>query len=334
MLGPMYAPKPECRDADYIDFPIVSPKAFCCTEAAAMQPDSPDPPAHDAFTRLLHRLEPDPATLWDKARPLVRRRGGLLVLDDSTPDKHLARKIDLVGRHWSGKHRRVVWGINLFSLAWSDGDRVIPRDYRLYDKATGGLTEDDHFLAMLHEARARGFEPACVAFDSWYSGLEDLEAVRACGWTFLTQLKADRKVDLDRRGYGAVAEVAIAPGGTVVHLQGFGSIRVSKVVSRDGDIEYRATNDLAMDELTRLAHAEQRWAIESYHRGLKQCCGVERAQVRAARAQRDHIGMAIRASLRLEHHFYATGISRYEAKTRIIRGAVRAYIANPLYKLP
>ena len=52
-----------------------------------------------------------------------------------------------------------------------------------------------------------------------------------------------------------------------------------------------------MDELTRLTHAEQCRGIESYHRGLKQCCGVERAQVRAARAQRNHIGMAIRAFL-------------------------------------
>ena len=55
MMGPMYAPTPQCVDADPIDFLIATPKAFCCTEAAAVQPESPDPPAHDAFTRLLHR---------------------------------------------------------------------------------------------------------------------------------------------------------------------------------------------------------------------------------------------------------------------------------------
>ena len=115
MMGRMYDPKPKCRDTDYIDFLIASPKAFCCTEAAAVQPESPDAPAHDAFTRLLHRLEPDPATLWDEARPMVHRKGGLLVLDDSTLDKHYAKKIDLVSRHWSGKHKRVVWGINLIT---------------------------------------------------------------------------------------------------------------------------------------------------------------------------------------------------------------------------
>jgi putative transposase len=330
----IFANAVKCRDTDYIDFLIASPRYFTCTEAAKVQPDSNQPPAHDAFTRLLHRLEPDPATLWEEARPLIRRKGGLLVVDDSTLDKHYAKKIELVTRHWSGKHKRVVSGINLITMVWTDGDRVIPCDYRLFDKAKDGLSKNDHFATMLGEAKARGFEPECVAFDSWYSGMENLKAVRARGWTFLTRLKVNRKVDLNRQGYRAVAETAISPEGTIVHLEGFGSVRVFKVVSRDGDIEYWATNDLAMDELSRLARGDQCWAIENYHRGLKQCCGVERAQVRAARAQRNHIGLSIRAFLRLEHHFYTTGVSWYEAKTRIIRGAVRKYIANPLYNLP
>src|SRR3954451_15504165 len=59
----------KCRDTDYIDFLIASPKLFSCTEAPRVQPEPIDPPAHDAFTRLLHRLEPDPETLWREARP-------------------------------------------------------------------------------------------------------------------------------------------------------------------------------------------------------------------------------------------------------------------------
>ena len=42
---------------------IASPKHFSCTEAARVQPEGPDLPAHDAVTRLLTRLEPDPQTL-------------------------------------------------------------------------------------------------------------------------------------------------------------------------------------------------------------------------------------------------------------------------------
>jgi putative transposase len=324
----------KCRDTDYIDFLIASPRAFTCAEAAKVQPPSPDPPAHDAFTRLLHRLEPDPGALWQEARAMVHRKGGVLVVDDSTLDKPYAKAIELVSRHWSGKHKSVVWGINLITMVWTDGDRTTPVDYRVYDKAKDGRTKNDHFLDMLSAAAARGFEPSCVLFDSWYSGLENLKAVRDRGWVFLTQLKVNRNVDVGRAGTRPVGVAAIAASGTVAHLPGFGSVRIFKVVSRDGDIEYWATNDLGMDELTRLAFAERCWAIEGYHRGLKQCCGVERAQVRTGRAQRNHIGLAIRAFLRLEHHFYTTGVSWYEAKARIVRGAVREYIARPLYRLP
>jgi hypothetical protein len=323
----------KCRDTDYIDFIIASPKSFCCTEAAKVQPESHAPPAHDAFTRLLIRLEPDPETLWTEARPQVRRRGGALVLDDSTLDKPYAKKMDLVNRHWSGKHHAVVRGINLITTIWTDGDRITPVDYRVYDKAKDGLTKNDHFRAMLRTAHARGFAPDCVTFDGWYSALENLKLIRSLGWRWLTRLKANRRVNLDRRGLKAVGATAIEAGGTVVHLEGYGLIRVFRIVSRDGDTEHWATDDLAMDELTRLSLAERTWAIENYHRGLKQCCGVERCQARAGRAQRNHIGMAIRAFLRLERHFHATGVSWYEAKARIIRGAVRAYIADPLYTL-
>jgi putative transposase len=323
----------KCHDTNYIAFIIASPKLFSCTEAAKVQPEAVDPPAHDAFTRLLLRMVPDPETLWREAGPRVDRGGGLLVLDDSTLDQPDAKAIDLVTRHWSGKHRAVVRGLNLITLLWTDGDRHIPCDYRLSDKGHDGLTKNDHFGARVEAAHARGFTPTCVAFDGWYSGLENLKRLRGLGWRWLTRLKANRRVNRDRQGLKAVGETAIEAGGTVVHLEGYGLIRVFRIVSRDGDTEYWATDDLAMDDRTRLGLAEQTWAIENYHRGLKPCCGVERCPARAARAQRNHIGMAIRAFLRLERHFYATGVSWYEAKAEIVRGAIRAYIANPLYSL-
>ena len=68
----------------------------------------------------------------------------------------------------------MVNGINLVTLLWTDGDRHIPCDYRIYDKATDGLTKNDHFRAMLEEAKTRGFAPECVCFDSWYASLKNL----------------------------------------------------------------------------------------------------------------------------------------------------------------
>jgi putative transposase len=315
---------PKCHDTTYIDFLIATPRAASCCEAARSQPAGRDPAAQDAYTRLLHRLEPDPETLYREIEPLVDNDDGVLVLDDSTLDKLYANKIEPVHRHWSGKHKAVVWGINLISLVWTDGDRIVPLDYRVFDKPKEGPTKNDHFRALIGAAQRRGFHPRAVLFDSWYSGLENLKLIRDCGWTFLTQLKVNRKVDRDRRGDQAVALVPIDPAGAIVHREGFGSVKVFKVVSRDGAIESWATNDLAMDELRRLELAERCWAVEEYHRALKRCCNVERCQVRSARAQRNHIGMAIRAFVRLWWHFYITGV---------VREAIRRYRSQPLYMI-
>jgi putative transposase len=134
-------------------------------------------------------------------------------------------------------------------------------------------------------------------------------------------------------GLAAISQIAIGAEGSLVQLPGYGLIRVFKIVARDGDIEYWATNDLQMSELTRIKYANYAWTIENYHRGIKQFCNLERAQVRAGRAQRNHIGLALRAFLRLEVHCYHKGISWFEAKTSIIREAVRSYLAKPLYTL-
>jgi len=73
----MHAPR--CTDTDYIDFLVATPRAVSCVEAARVQPRRAAAPAHDAFTRLLHRLEPDPAALWEEVEPLVDWTKGILV---------------------------------------------------------------------------------------------------------------------------------------------------------------------------------------------------------------------------------------------------------------
>lgn len=75
------------------------------------------------------------------------------------------------------------------------------------------------------------------------------------------------------------------------------------------------------------------WQIEVYHQGLKQFTGIERSQFRRAKAQRNHIGLAIRAFLRLEVFRLRYGVRWFEAKQTIIREAVRRYLAHPTLTL-
>jgi len=79
--------EPKVTDLDYITFLVAAQGVVSCTEGARVQPDEPGRAAHDALNRLLYRLEPDTTPLWLEAEALVHR-------------------------HWSGKHRTVVSGIN------------------------------------------------------------------------------------------------------------------------------------------------------------------------------------------------------------------------------
>jgi hypothetical protein len=148
------------------------------------------------------------------------------------------------------------------------------------------------------------------------------------------KLRGDRVVTPDDRRSRPLDEVAVSAEGTVLHLRGYGLIKVFRIDVPDGDTEYRATNDLRMDRGTCQHNAEVSFAIENYHREVKQFCGVEKCQARSARAQRNHIGLALRAFLRLEWHFFTTGVSAFENKLRIVRDAIRGYLARPVLTLP
>ncbi|MCA1640329.1 MAG: transposase [Acidobacteria bacterium] len=325
---------PKVTDEDYINFIIATPRDVTATEAGRVQPESKNAPAHDAFTRLLSRLEPDAETLWQEARTQIDLNAGVLVLDDSTLEKPYSEFNALVYRHWSGKQKEVVSGINLITLLWTDGVRVVPVDYRIFDKDRDGKTKNDHFAEMLLEAAKRGFNPALVCFDSWYGSVENLKLVRSLNWHFLTRLKSNRQVNVSRSGLQAVSNAGLCGGGgTLLWLKGFGEIKVFCVCATDGAAEYWATSVEAMTEPERVRFALSAWRIEMYHRALKQQCLIERAQCRRLRPVLNHIGLCIRAFVRIESHCYRERISWIQAKTSIIRDAVRAYLSNPRYLL-
>jgi putative transposase len=108
----------KCDELDYIHFVIAAQRVPDSVGAARCQ-------LQDAFTRLITRQPPDTEVLWQETEGLVNLKKEVLVLDDTTLDKPSAKHIELVTRHWSGKHHRVVLGINLISLLWTDGNALL-----------------------------------------------------------------------------------------------------------------------------------------------------------------------------------------------------------------
>jgi putative transposase len=114
----------------------------------------------------------------EEVEHFVAKAKGVLIIDDTTLDKPYAEKMAMVSSHWSGKHHAVWVGINLISLLWTDGKAHLSCDFCFYNHKQDGLTKNDYFQSMLNTAQERGFVQELVAFDSWYSSLENLKLVR------------------------------------------------------------------------------------------------------------------------------------------------------------
>ncbi len=115
-----------------------------------------------------------------------------------------------------------------------------------------GKTENDHFSDMLFKAKVAGFSPEYILFDSWHSGLKNLKLIDSYGWHWLTRLKPNRLINPDNTENIPLSSADISETGSVVHLKGYGFVKIFGIAGKKGRTEYWATNNLDMDEFERI----------------------------------------------------------------------------------
>lgn len=281
--------------------------------------------SHDKINRWTKEVKLTAAILWEYAKYWVERSPGYLIGDDVVLEKEYGAEIKLTSKQYSASDGKFVNGIGLTTLIWSDGEKHIPLDYRIYSKAVDGKTKNDHLREMLKTAKLRGLRPKAVLLDCWYASVDNLKAINAFGWIWITELKKNRIVNYG----GHLEDLNIPEEGLVVHLRAYGWIKVVKRVITDDHVGYLATNDLGLSADAIAKGYTERWQIEEYHRGLKQTTGIEECQARTARIQRNHIFCAILAFLTLEVKRMTDGTSWYQAKYSIVKDAIRTYLKSP-----
>lgn len=283
--------------------------------------------AHDSVSRWLSEYEHRPQELWNQVKPLVNVKAGYLVVDDTTLDKRYSRENELARPQYSGDAHGIINGINLVNLLWTDWEKCVPVDYRVYQKELDGKTKNDLFIELLKKAKKRGFSPLYALFDSWYSSIKNLKLIRAQDWKFICNLKSNRIVSRGRVQM-AISDLPLADKQVrKVWLKAFGHVLVCRVVATNGDIAYLATNALSLmdyDQFTN--HFQQRWNIEEFHRGIKQTTGIEKCYSTKITSQKTHIFAAFVAFIRLEAVRISIHISWYEQKSSIARFATTNYL--------
>ena len=114
----------KCTAGDYINFVIAAPRVVTATEAERVQPVSENAPSHDAFTRLLTRLEPNSESLWSESRSQIDLNRGILILDDSTLEKPYSKRNDLAYRQGPRQTKRSCLG-HQFDYSFVDRGRPL-----------------------------------------------------------------------------------------------------------------------------------------------------------------------------------------------------------------
>jgi hypothetical protein len=252
-------------------------------------------------------------------RVLFAVTGGSLILDDTVGEKPSARLLGEAAWVWSSQQSKVVFGVSVVLLVWTDGHSRIPVAYRVWTK--GGCSKVDLALELLSYARNQlKCKPQCVLFDSWDPATRLLKRIRDYGWYFVCQLKKNRTLD----GVAFAAYRQQPYWHAIGELSG--GLQVLVVRYRR---KYYATNRLSLTATEVRRHSRKRHEVEEgsrvrkRERGLEACqAGYRRPRAEATapqpRAQEHHMALCLVAYLIVERERLDHGMTWRECKRRLI----------------
>jgi DDE superfamily endonuclease len=135
--------------------------------------------AHDTLRRVLYQKIPWSRRLWESCARALVRKGGYLVIDDTSWER-FTRVADAVSWVWSSRVGKPVWGMQVVLLLWTDGKWKVPLGIRLWRK--GGPSKIELAMGVLSQAQRRGLQPAYVLADSGYAAAQMLNLLDRWGW--------------------------------------------------------------------------------------------------------------------------------------------------------
>lgn len=244
---------------------------------------------------------------------------------------------ELIGDFYSGKHHKSIKGLNLITLYYSDTKgNSAPINYRIYDKKQE-KSKNDYFREMLTEVIEWGLKPRLVTGDSWYSGIENLKFLRNQKLGFLFGVKQNRIVSPEREKTCGVGSLEIPSEGLITYVREFGLVKSFRKDFKKEDSRHYILYLPESEKLKSLSRREFRvfhdthWGIESFHRAIKQLCGICRFMVRNSDAIKTHIFCSLQAFVRLELMRSSQVIANwYELQRELFTKVVRKYILENL----
>jgi hypothetical protein len=269
--------------------------------------------AHDQLYRLLYTDFPFSRRLWEWFAVKLIGEKGALVLDDTTW-RRFTKKAEAVSFVWDSSVGKIVFGMSVVLLIWTDGRRKVPLGIRVWQK--GGKSKVELAAELLRQAHARGISPEFVLFDSWYAAGALLTLIDDFGWRYIAAAKRNRLFE------------GIKIGKVFHHRFGrsVGSLRRLRhqiLLVKDGS-KYLISNEVSLTSGALRRHYRMRQQIEETFRLLKQEFGWGKCRARFVKAQTAHLHLGLYALCLVQMN--APDETVYRFKQNLFRAAIPTQI--------
>ena len=150
-------------------------------------------------------------------------RANVLIIDDSMFERNRSKKVELLAKAYDHANHRYRFGFRMLTLGWSDGSSFLPVNSILLssenkknrvneavkvDKRTAGYKRrllsiqkgTQAMLELLKTAKKAAVPAKYVLFDSWFSSLSTLHAVKTIGYDVIGMVKKTPKMFFRYKG--------------------------------------------------------------------------------------------------------------------------------------
>jgi putative transposase len=265
--------------------------------------------AHDQLYRLLYADFPFSRRLWEFFAVKLVGEKGYLVIDDTTWQR-FTKKAEAVSFVWDSSVGKVVFGMSVVLLIWTDGKRKVPLGIRVWQK--GGKSKVELAAELLRQACTRGISPEFVLFDSWYAARALLELIEGFGWRYIAATRRKRRFGGVKIGKYFHHRFGRATG----NLR---KLRHQILLVKDGS-KYLISNEISLTSRAVKRYYRFRQQVEETFRLLKQEFGWGKCRARSVTAQSAHLHLGLYALCLVQ--MKAENETVYQFKQNLFRAAI------------
>lgn len=330
----------------YTDYLICQNKYATATGLSEMLSGSL---SHDKITRFLRSGDFSSKELWQFVKPTVRKHqeaGGVLILDDSIEEKPYTDENAVNCWHYSHAKGEVLKGINILSCMVKYGDLSLPVSYEVIKKDVlysnletrkthrkSEVTKNQLFRQLIKQACDNHIQFEYALADNWFGSKDNMEYLHYdLGKSFIFGLKANRLLALSENDakcghFQSLKSLELQKDiAYKVWLKGLSfPVQLLKKVFKNENgftgILYVVTNDMQIDADRIYEVYQKRWAIEEYHKSIKQNASLAKSPTKTIRTQCNHVFSSIVAYCKLEFLKQRTHLNHFAMKYKLIMRA-------------